>query len=169
MNEMNEKKPGSRLLKVLYVTTVITLMFIWGQSCISKSESTVSSDIVVEMIKPIDELEPGYRSPNGWTYTELSTVVRKLAHVIEYAALSFQLMCIMLLKKKGSIKITLNCLFGVVLIALTDETIQLFSERGSEIGDVWIDAAGTVLGIAAAHAIGYLIRIKLKKADRNKK
>ncbi|MBR4343074.1 MAG: VanZ family protein [Lachnospiraceae bacterium] len=168
MSETNNKNPGSRLLKVLYVTTAVTLLLIWGQSCISKSESTVSSDIVVEMIKPIDELEQGYRSENGWTYVELSTVVRKLAHVVEYAALSFQLMCILLLKKKGSIKVSFNCLFGIVLVALTDETIQLFSDRGSEIRDVWIDMAGAVLGVAVAHAIGYLVRRKLKKADRDK-
>ena len=157
---------AKKLLVLLYITFTLSMILVWGQSCISKEESTVSSDMVVEMIKPIDELEPGYRSENGWTYVELSTYVRKFAHVIEYAAVSFQLMCIFLLKGKRKLTWYINCAFIVMLIALIDETIQIFSNRGSEIGDIWIDMAGCALGIGVAFIIGTIV-IK-KQAKKNK-
>lgn len=149
---------SKKLLIVLYITFTLSLGLVWGQSCISKEESTVTSDIVVEMITPIDELEPGYRSENGWTYVQLSEVVRKLAHVAEYFAVAFQLMCIFLLKGKNKLVNYINCLFCAMFIALVDETIQLFSNRGSEVRDIWIDLAGTVGGILAAFLIGVIVR-----------
>lgn len=148
---------AKKLLMVLYITFTLSMIFVWGQSCISREESRVNSDIVVEMIKPIDELEPGYRSENGWTYTELSTYVRKFAHVIEYAAVGFQLMCIFLLKGRRKLVWYINCAFIIMLIALIDETIQIFSNRGSEIGDIWIDLAGSALGIGVAFIIGTIV------------
>lgn len=155
-----------KLLVVLYITFTLSMIFVWGQSCINKEESRVSSDAVVEMIKPIDELEPGYRSENGWTYDELSTYVRKFAHVIEYAAVSFQLMCIFLLKGRRKLVWYINCAFIIMLIALIDETIQIFSNRGSEIGDIWIDLAGSALGIGVAFIIGTIV---MKKQARKAK
>ncbi len=154
---------AKKLLIVLYITFTLSMIFVWGQSCISREESRVSSDVVVEMIKPIDELEPGYRSENGWTYTELSTYVRKFAHVIEYAAVGFQLMCIFLLKGRRKLVWYINCAFIIMLIALVDETIQIFSNRGSEIGDIWIDLAGSALGIGVAFIIGTIVMKKQAK------
>ncbi|MBR5178604.1 MAG: VanZ family protein [Lachnospiraceae bacterium] len=161
---MERKK---KVLIFFYITFTISLILVWGQSCFSREDSRVSSDIVVEMIKPIDELETGYRSENGWTYTQLSTYVRKFAHVIEYAALSFQLMCIFLLKGKRKLVWYVNCTFMIMLIALIDETIQIFSNRGSEIGDIWIDIAGNALGLLAAFIIGTIV-IKRSQKERAK-
>lgn len=156
---------AKKLLIFLYITFTLSMIFVWGQSCINRQDSRNSSDMVVEMIKPIDELEPGYRSENGWTYDELSTYVRKAAHVIEYAGLSFQLMCIFLLKKKRKLTWYVNCSFIIMLVALIDETIQIFSNRGSEISDIWIDMAGNALGIAVAFIIGTIvIKKQAKKA-----
>ena len=154
---------GKKLLILLYITFTISLVLVWGQSCISKEESAVSSDAVVEMIKPIDELEPGYRSPNGWTYVELSELVRKMAHVIEYCAVGFQLMCIFLLKGKRKLVHYINCLFCGMIIGLVDETIQLFSNRGSEVRDIWIDIFGTAIGIMIAFILGAIVRRRTKQ------
>lgn len=159
---MDRKK---KVLIFFYITFTISLVLVWGQSCFSREDSRVSSDIVVEMIKPIDQLETGYRSETGWTYTELSTYVRKFAHVIEYAALSFQLMCIFLLKGKRKLVWYINCTFMIMLIALIDETIQIFSNRGSEIGDIWIDLAGNALGLLAAFIIGTIVIKKAQKKE----
>ena len=149
---------GKKLLIFLYVTLTLSLIAVWGQSCISKEESTVTSDAVVEIITPIDQLEPGYRSENGWTYVQLSEFVRKLAHVVEYIAVSFQLMCIFLLRGRKKLFDYINCLFCGMLIALIDETIQLFSNRGSEIRDIWIDLLGCLIGILGAFFVGWMVR-----------
>jgi len=150
MDQLKTIDKKVKFLRFLYVTITLSLILVWGQSCIGKEQSAVSSDIVVEMIKPIDELEPGYRSSEGWTYVELSTYVRKMAHVIEYALVGFQLMCILLLKGKNRVTDYINCVFAGMFIGLIDETIQIFSGRGSEIGDIWIDLAGVSLGIGTA-------------------
>ena len=154
---------AKKLLVLLYITFTLSMIFVWGQSCINRQDSRNSSDMVVEMIKPIDELEPGYRSENGWTYDELSTYVRKAAHVIEYAAVGFQIMAILLLKKKKELKVAINVLFLGGLIGLVDETIQIFSERGSEVGDIWIDMAGILVGILGARFVGWIVEKRLKK------
>ena len=161
-------KKGKKLLIFLYITFTLSLILVWGQSCINRTDSRVTSDVVVEMIKPIDELEPGYRSDKGWTYDELSTYVRKFAHVIEYAALSFQLMCIFLLKGKRKLTWYINCAFTIMFIALVDETIQLFSNRGSEVGDIWIDMGGNALGILAAFIIGTIVIKKAQNKEAKK-
>ena len=156
-------KKNNKLLKILYVTLTISLVLVWGQSCISKTESRETSDIVVEWITPIDELDPGYSSETGWTYVELSTLVRKLAHVAEYSAVGFQVMAILLLKKKKSIYMFFNAFFLCMMISFVDETIQLFSNRGSLVSDIWIDIAGSVLGMIMAYVLEIIILAVKKK------
>lgn len=76
-------------------------------------------------------------------------VVRKLAHIFEYAAVGL-LLC---LSTDGSTK---RVLIGCLIIAFLDETIQIFSGRGALIADVWIDLLGASIG----HAIGWLTTAK---------
>ncbi len=156
-------KKNTKLLKILYVTLTVSLVLVWGQSCISKTESRETSDIVVEWITPIDELDPGYSSETGWTYVELSTLVRKLAHVAEYSVVGFQVMAILLLKKKKSIYMFFNAFFLCMMIGFVDETIQLFSNRGSLVSDIWIDIAGSVLGMIMAYVLEIIILAVKKK------
>ena len=51
-------------------------------------------------------------------------------------------------------------MLGGVLTALTDETIQLFSEgRSSQVTDVWLDSAGVLAGILTALVLMALCRL----------
>lgn len=167
MKEKQDKKDKKTiLLRLLYITFAVTLLVVWGQSTLSKSDSSVQSDFIIEMIEPIDQLEPGYTSEVGWTYVELSTLVRKLAHVVEYAGLIFQLMCIMLLQGRKSWKDYLNCFFAGMFVALVDETIQIFSNRGSLVSDIWVDLGGITFGILCAGLLGLIVRKQnAKKAE----
>ena len=78
-------------------------------------------------------------------------LVRKLAHFCEYLLEGFLLMlCMRVYSRRPLRHITVPMLAGV-LTALTDETIQLFSEgRSSQVTDVWLDSAGVLAGILAA-------------------
>ena len=78
-------------------------------------------------------------------------LVRKLAHFCEYTLEGFLLMlCMRVYSRRPLRHITVPMLAGV-LTALTDETIQLFSEgRSSQVTDVWLDSAGVLAGILAA-------------------
>ena len=48
----------------------------------------------------------------------------------------------------GAVRAICACLLGL-LAAFLDETLQIFSGRGSMVADVWLDFAGGVFGVAA--------------------
>ena len=78
-------------------------------------------------------------------------IVRKLAHFCEYMLEGFLLMLCMRVYTRQYIWHISVPMLGGVLTALTDETIQLFSEgRSSQVTDVWLDSAGVLAGILVA-------------------
>ena len=87
-------------------------------------------------------------------------IVRKLAHFCEYTLEGFLLMlCMRVYSRRPLRHITVPMLAGV-LTALTDETIQLFSEgRSSQVTDVWLDSAGVLAGILTALVLMALCRL----------
>ena len=78
-------------------------------------------------------------------------VVRKMAHFCEYMLEGFLLMLCMRVYSRHPLRHITVPMLGGVLTALTDETIQLFSEgRSSQVTDVWLDSAGVLAGILVA-------------------
>ena len=137
---MNKKKI------VLLVLVVLTIAFIFGQSTAPVKQSSKESSFVTEkIIQPIEEWLTGQK-------TITNSTVRNWAHSVEFAVLGFVLSLVVLWKDKALKTVeTLGLMartFGYgVGIALLDETIQLFNDRGPEIGDIWRDALGVVIGI----------------------
>jgi len=77
--------------------------------------------------------------------------VRKLAHFCEYMLEGFLLMLCMRVYSRHPLRHISLPMLGSVLTALTDETIQLFSDgRSSQVVDVWLDFAGSMAGIVIA-------------------
>ena len=86
-------------------------------------------------------------------HTEISEfLLRKAAHFSEYGLLGVEFSLLLGLQHDKNGK-NLQCgrnlldfpLIGM-LCAVTDETIQIFSGRGSLVSDVWIDTAGFSTG-----------------------
>ena len=78
-------------------------------------------------------------------------IVRKMAHFCEYMLEGFLLMLCMRVYSRRPFRHLSVPMLGGVLTALTDETIQLFSEgRSSQVTDVWLDSAGVLAGILTA-------------------
>lgn len=75
-------------------------------------------------------------------------IVRKLAHFCEYALEGFLLtLCLRVYTRHFFVHISWPILGGL-LTALTDETIQMFSDgRSSQLTDVWLDFSGGMAGI----------------------
>ena len=125
---------------IIAIILILTLVFIWGQSVLDREQSTKESSWVYDKLKAIMRFIVG---------PELATeiLLRKVAHFGEFFLLSAEAMVLcMLLGKK-----TLSGITAVFLLsnfcALLDETIQIFSGRGSAVSDVWIDTAGAVSGM----------------------
>ena len=129
--------------KLLIVLLVLLLAFIWGQSCMPTEASRAESSTVLQLLRPL--LGPILGEENVTLH-----LVRKLAHFTEF----FCLGCILalLLPFRGKSQLLAGGLG--MLSGFIDETIQVFSGRGSAIVDVWLDFSGA----AAAILILALIR-----------
>ena len=118
----------SRGKKLLILLLVLLLAFIWGHSCMPPDASEDESSTVLELLRPLLSLIVGAENVT-------LHLVRKLAHFTEF----FCLGCVLAL-----------------LTGFIDETIQIFSGRGSAVSDVWLDfsgAAAAILILALARAL----------------
>ena len=136
------------------VLLLLTLVFIWGQSCLPKADSAAESQRVMMLIAPI--LEP-FAGKGGVTVH----LVRKVAHFVEFAILGFQLLLLWHDNIRRDILRSLELGF---IAAFLDESIQMLSGRGAQIIDVWLDAGGVAFGVAVGAMITLLRkRLKLQK------
>ena len=138
------------LRALLFVLTFATLAFIWIHSMMPESASSEESRGVLEFLKPFLELFFG----KGNVTVHL---VRKLAHLAEYAAFGFELALIFNMYVGGFWKRIRAGLNTALIVAFIDETIQIFSGRGPQISDMWIDLAGAAIGTLCALVILLLV------------
>ena len=87
---------------------------------------------------------------NGVVPEAVPGVVRKLAHYTEFSVIGAMLTgCAYSFDRIKPYRYLVQVLFVGLLTAVTDETIQLFSEgRAGMIVDVWIDFSGVLTGTA---------------------
>ena len=135
----------------LLIAIILTLAFIWGNSLLNREQSSDESAWVLQLVTPILELFVG----KGMVTEHL---VRKLAHFAEFALLGFELLFWFSGVREKRKDMLLLAMAHGLFAALTDETIQLFSARGSQVQDVWLDLAGATTGAAFALLITSLIR-----------
>ena len=151
---MRRVKDGrlSRKQIALLIVTGLMLAFIFGQSAFPKTISAEESGLLTEnMLNPLLDLL-GFKPLS-------QNVVRKIAHVAEFTILSILLtLCF-----RGRIVKSAGVGFTA---AFLDESIQILSERGALITDVWID----LIGIAIGSVLGLLIvRLRLGRSKCRQK
>lgn len=129
------------------VALIVCIWFIFSNSMAVADVSSVSSGRVLQLLQAV------LRRLGHPALAQRLTmhIVRKMAHFCEYTLEGFLLMlCMRVYSRRPLRHITVPMLAGV-LTALTDETIQLFSQgRSSQVTDVWLDSAGVLAGILAA-------------------
>ena len=154
---MSEKK--RRVLSVVLICLcIVTVAFIWGNSMLgSKASSNVSNSV-------LGALDPIIRRFGIVSRNDLW--LRKLAHFTEFAALGAELLFLAALKRKSGFQTATNCAFASLLVALTDETIQLTSGRNSQVLDVLLDFSGALTGILIAWLICRLIKKHHRKRTK---
>ncbi len=130
----NNKK--NKLIVLMVVLTLLTVLFIFSQSLPGIEVSKQESENVQEIVEPALEAAIGKGNVTN-------NLVRKLAHIAEYMVLGVELSVLSLLIGKHSIG---YMAVTAVCTALCDETIQIFSKRGSQVQDVWLDISGAILG-----------------------
>ena len=142
-----------RKILLCRVLLVLNLALIWGNSLLSGAESGQMSSGIMAFVMEL------LRIPESASET-VHLLIRKLAHLTEFACLS-ALICwhLRLVKEKRVYQIGRAVLLAMAA-ALVDETIQLYTpDRGPSLVDVWIDTLGALLGMTAVQ-LGYHLKKK---------
>lgn len=126
----------------LIVVTTLTVAFIFSNSLASSEQSNGQSDWVMGCLHQLLNIQLP------------SWFVRKAAHFTEFAVLGTELA---VLKHRLIRPPFTAALLSGLLVALTDETLQLFSGRTSSVTDVWIDFSGVVCGMLMVTAVCFVI------------
>lgn len=142
---------------LLIILVGIATGFIFSNSLKNSEESNAASGVIVELVEPI--LQKITNSD-----IQVSFIVRKGAHLAEFCLLGF-----LVLAAVGEIKKRVPDILGfgffyVLMVAVTDEFIQSFSDRTSSVKDVLIDFTGAMIGFLAYAFISFCIKkIKQRK------
>ncbi len=132
------------LWRVLFTCALVaSILFVFSNSM---EVAEVSSDASGRVLEAVQSVCVTAGMP-GLAASITEHIVRKIAHVCEYALVGFWLMLCLRVYTKRFLRHISWPLFGGLFVALIDETIQLFSEgRSSSVTDIWIDFSGILIG-----------------------
>lgn len=131
--------PKYKIILIILIILLVTLS--WTFSSMSRTVSSNESAFVANLFRPLLDLILG---ESNWNLPFFDKLIRKTAHVVEYLLISCMLT---ILFEPVTVKTGPVLSLSIALIlAMCDETIQIFSERGSALTDVWLDFGGAVVG-----------------------
>lgn len=143
----------------LLIFTLLNLAFIFIQSALPPEESSKESSAVGDII---EEIIPPDTKPGAFIQTNL----RKIAHFMEFASLGafVSTYLILFFRKRATMLLSFPT---ALLTGFIDETIQLFSGRGSSVKDVWIDFFGFVFASTLFYTAWLIIYLIRKNVNKN--
>ena len=128
--------------KLCLALILLNIAFIWGNSFLPGELSRAFSNWVAALI------------PGDGSGGEGTGLLRKLAHLSEFACLGFLLAWYAWLRGERTFHLLCAALLGGLLTACVDESIQMLTpDRGSSLVDVWIDTCGVVIGLTTLFVI----------------
>ncbi len=163
------KKRVLLVLRVLLIVGYIcSLLFTFYQSSLPKDESKAESDAVLEWLEPIIPSD----TPVG---EYVHTNIREIAHFTEFFIQGIFLslyLVIFIPTVTSDIKSKLKYIIGSYILSpiipLLDETLQIFTSRGPQISDVWVDTFGFVSSITIVYLCFFLIFLLVKSRKQKK-
>lgn len=148
---------SSNRLRLCVALICVNLAFIWGNSLLPGHISGAISELVKDGLTQL----LSWFSPQSRPHGPGGGLLRKLAHLTEFACLGMLLRWLAGMLRQKKWEQLLYPLAGGMLAAGIDETIQCFvPNRGPAIKDVGIDTLGVLLGI---------VIISLIQSFKNKK
>ncbi len=141
---------------ILAVAMVLTVASFFVQSALPPEASSAESDAVSDAIEPIipsDTPVGEFVHPN----------IRKIGHFAEFGLLGLEAALLVFFYSKRKAIGALRSFVCAQFIALADETVQIFSGRGPEISDVWIDIFGFSTLFVITVCAAYAARTVMKK------
>ena len=144
-SNMQKTSPWLIAARVIFIFALIgCIVFIFSNSMQIADVSSLASGRVLALLRRVFTR----LGMPGIARHLTDHIVRKLAHFCEYMLEGFLLtLCLRVYTRRLLGHVSWPVLGGL-LTALTDETIQLFSEgRSGQITDVWLDFSGVLTGI----------------------
>ena len=152
----------SRLKYVFYAAIIFTLLFIWGHSCMPPEMSGNESNAVRGFLERLI----GSDTPLSLLILKY---VRKIAHFTEFALLAFEMTLFTYICTKSRLSDLVRCVCFGTIVAIIDETIQIFAGRGSSVVDVLIDTSGYLTSFLLTSLLCFAVRLVIKyNAERKK-
>ena len=147
---------GPSRIRPLYILLILLpLLFIFIQSMLPPRLSEKESSWLLTLLLEIFGKE-------GFFYKVIRPHFRKLAHFFEYAVLGGVVGGIFHPKRFSKKVLPHSVSFGF-FVAVLDETIQIFSKRGSSLRDVWLDFFGYFTGFLLTTLVILLIKRRKKE------
>ncbi|MBE6933614.1 MAG: hypothetical protein E7462_00950 [Ruminococcaceae bacterium] len=141
---------------MLVIITVITLG-IFINSCENTTVSYQSSGMIAQVIP----------SGDGADMVSREILVRKAAHLIEFAVLGIAVIGLVLFERSRFQRSVYGlALFYVLAVAVADEYIQSFSDRTSSTGDIVLDFLGALIGFGCVLLVHFIVR-QMKKRKQS--
>lgn len=148
---------NGKILSWAYVIIWLGLIFSFSHQPASESKK-LSTGVTQSVVETVEKVAPKKKLNN----TTLNHTIRKNAHFFLYFVLGLLMVNAIIKQSWYSYKSIIAGLSFLccVLYATSDEIHQLFVlGRGAQMGDVYIDSAGSALGIAL-YMMVYSIKIK---------
>ncbi len=140
---------------IIYILIVLNVAFIWSMSLFSREASSGQS---MGIVGRLFEIFPSLRR---FSAEVLEVIIRKLAHFCEFASLgalsAFAVWEHTSRHGDAFFGFAFPVLLSCLAVASTDETIQLFFDRGCRIRDVMLDFSGAVFGFFAVSLLRAII------------
>lgn len=127
---------------VLLLCVLLTLCFIFGNSMASPEESGAASDKVNDIVSDVIESVTGKEDTAIESF--FVTYSRKIAHVTEFALLGIEIFLLICFLHFTGFAAYFSGALLAFLFASIDEGIQMFSDRGDQVSDIFIDASGYI-------------------------
>ena len=138
---------------ILLIIIILLVALSWTLSSLSRDISSRQSNAIASFFSPLLDFVFG---ESNYNLPFFDKFIRKAAHVTEYLLISSLLALVFDPVRYG---IPLTLLISMCL-ALFDETIQIFSERGTSVLDVWLDFGGACIGLLIGMFIYYVLMKK---------
>lgn len=151
---------SSKKLYIFAALSILTALFIFGNSIQPAQTSQGMSDGFLKFLYPvITKILPFL------TEDTVSFLIRKCAHITEFAVLGVFVMLTLFEMGKIPHRAAIYTMFSGLLTACIDEQIQFFIPgRSCEVRDVLVDFSGIIIGICVV----LVIRKLLKKPEKIK-
>ena len=155
-----DKRDYERLCRLIKILIALTLAFIWVNSLMPRAESQAVSQGLLERIVELFRTLGIHLSPKSDHF------IRKLAHFVEFGILGAEFSLLLHLRNKQGSQGYVNCAFAGLSAAVIDESLQLISNRGSQVQDVLLDFCGYMVGLWLCAVI--FERFIEKRIDRDR-